>query len=192
MRRAGNHERVRKAVHMHAVHGHDAVFPFFRQLDAIAPDHVHRCLALVIRADFKARREDQAVEFVVFTADDHAVFDDALHAFAIGVDQRHVWQVERVEVLIMEAGPFAKLVDTRASAHCAATALILDDLVDASTRTWIPSCDEVGEFRHLRQPLRHQAPSAGHPPKPQEDCGTHKSSRHRPDPHPDGRHSPGC
>ena len=83
--------------------------PLLGERHAVAAVDLVAGAARVVGADLEAGGVDQAVELVLDAVDDDAALGDALDAPAVGVDERDVRAVERLQVLVVEAGPLAEL-----------------------------------------------------------------------------------
>ena len=121
-------EEVREAVDVHAVQRAHGGVPVLGQRDAVPADGVEPGPAGERRTDLEAGGVDDAVEFVVDAADPDARLVDALDTLAVGVDERDVRVVERLQVLVVEARPLAQLSEPRLERiGCAAVA---DECID--------------------------------------------------------------
>src|SRR4030095_14488575 len=97
-------EQVRKPAGVEPVEGRHALGPFLRQRLAVSAGGFTTRPPRVARADLEARGIDDAVDLVLDAARDDTVLGDALDAATVRVDQRDVVAIERVEVLVVEAG----------------------------------------------------------------------------------------
>ena len=102
-------EEVGEAPHHQAVQAADPVGPgLAERLPAPAVDVV-AVAAAEAGADLEAGGEDQAVDLMSDTVDDHGVLGDPLDALAVGVHQLDRRPVEGLQVFVVEAGPLAEL-----------------------------------------------------------------------------------
>ncbi len=83
------------------------VVPSFAERYPAAPDRVEAEPVIQVGRDLEARREDQQIQRILLTVDDHAVLIDLAHATAVGVNEMDIGLVERGQVFIVETDPFA-------------------------------------------------------------------------------------
>ena len=111
-------------------------------VDPVAPDQLESGATAVVGAHLEARREDEAVELVGHVVDDNARLGDAVHSAAAGVDQRDVVAVERLQILVVEAGALAEVAIPGLERRRGGA--IGDDLIDSC-----PDLFHLGEIREL-------------------------------------------
>ena len=78
-------------------------------VDPVSPDDLEAGPPRVVGADLETGCEDQTVDVVLRTVDNNAVAGDALDALALGVDECHVVPVERLQIVVVEAGALAEV-----------------------------------------------------------------------------------
>ncbi len=158
-------EEVREAVHEHAVLRAHAFDPIVGESQAVAADRVEPHAPRVIRPDLEARRVDDAVDLVLDAGDDDALFGDAIHALAVGVEELRAGLVECLQVLVVEARPLAELAVPGLEALGGGG--VSHDLVDA--RADLFHLLEVGVFEGAQHALgrellgRERQDLAAHP-----------------------------
>ena len=136
-------EAVRETVGAQTLKRAHAVVPPLGERHAVAADQLESGAAAVVGAHLETRCEDQAVELVGHPVDHHTGFGDALHPEAPGVDQGHVVAVERLQVLVVEAGPLAEVAVPGFERLCGGA--VGDDVGDAG-----PDLLHLGEVRQFR------------------------------------------
>ena len=108
--RCAHDEAIGETVHMHAVQRARTFSPFLGKAQPVAAiDLIARTLR-VARANFKARRIDEAVEFIFNAVNHHTFFGDALDAATLRVDEMDIGTVEGREIFVVEAGALAELI----------------------------------------------------------------------------------
>src|SRR6056297_106001 len=151
-------EAVGEVAAVHAVQRGCAVGPVLGERDAVTSVQLVAGPTCVVGAHLESGRVDQAVDvelLLVQLAVGAGALDhdtgrcDALHAAALGVDQFHVRPVERVEVLVVEARPFAELAVP--GLECLRGVRVVDDRLHP--RPDLLHLLEVGEFDRGRHAL---------------------------------------
>jgi hypothetical protein len=64
----------------------------------------------VVSGEFEARRVDDSIKLNLFAFGNDAFRRDSFDTSAVGVNQRHIWTIEGLEILVVEAGSFAELI----------------------------------------------------------------------------------
>ena len=135
-------EAVREPVGAQALERAHTVTPPVGQRHAAAADQVEPGTPAVVRAHLETRCEDQAVEFVRHSVDDHAGLGDALHSATAGVDQCDVVAVERLQILVVKARTLAEIAIP--GFERLGGGAIGDDLIDPGPD--LVHLGEVGQF----------------------------------------------
>ena len=125
--------------------------PLLGQGQAVAADDLEAGALRVTGADLEAGGENQTVQRVFDAVDDHAVHGDLLDSPAVGVDEGDVGTVERLQVLVVEAGPLAEVAVPRLERLGGGR--IGHDRIDA--RPDLFHLGEVGQFGGVRPCVVH-------------------------------------
>src|SRR5581483_5013510 len=151
-------EGVGEAVDVGAMQGPHPAGPALAETDTASADRVDPGPGRELGADLEPSGPHDAVDLVLPAAGDPAAVGDPLDALAVGVDQGHARFVERLQVLVVEAGALAQLpvpglqrVSRRA---------VVDDGLD-------PGPDllhllEVGVFEGVEQRVDAELATRGH------------------------------
>ena len=100
-------QQIGKAARQHAVQRGGSLRPGLGHGDTAPPMDFKTQFGLVVRADLKARRKHDAIDRIADSAHHDRIFGDPLNAMPFGIDQLDIGPVERGQVLIVEARPFA-------------------------------------------------------------------------------------
>ena len=102
-------KRIRKVFHMHAVKSGNAVTPFLRDGLPADPVYLITRATRIIGSHFKARRENNAVDFVCFTVQYNTLGVDFIDAAPTCINKCDIGTVERLQILIVKTRAFAEL-----------------------------------------------------------------------------------
>src|SRR5215471_6974526 len=95
-------ETVRKAVAVKAMQCLHSICPMLGECLAAATNYLKRRPAGICRPDFESSGEDDAIDLELDSVEHQAILRDALHALPARIHQRHVGQIKRWEVFVIE------------------------------------------------------------------------------------------
>ena len=116
---------------MHAVKSGNAVSPFLRDGLPADPVYLITRATRIIGSHFKARRENNAVDFVCFTVQYNTLGVDFIDAAPTCINKCDIGTVERLQILIVKTRAFAEL--TIIGFKCLGRIGIVNQSVDPGT-----------------------------------------------------------